>query len=173
MFEEITTEQQLKDLGLEKMAEFYNYYAIKIKDKTITKQDITAKHNITMGGLKKELEINGYVLKNYKLVKEEEKEDNELKDYEIKYLKEFATYGFSQDELKALRQILKNGLTDFRNPEHLQLIREGISKEKKQELFKFSPTIDDDFNEYCKTHKLFNKSEHVMLALLEYMDKYK
>ena len=73
-------------------------------------------------------------------------------------------------EINFLKNLVRQGLEDYRDP----TIQEKVAGEKKiQQTTYFTQEINEQFNNYCQNHKRFSKSEHILMALLEYMDKYK
>lgn len=163
MYDEIKSFEQLKAKGIEEMVNFHNYYIDEIEAGNITKNEIKERHNFTFGQVFNYIYQSGnYKIKNKKLVKGQKKEKRKGKEAPT----------LTPAEIIALKQLVKNGLEDFRSPEHQELIAQGTSSEKKKILFQFSPEVAEKFERYADTHKRFNKSEHIMLAILEYMEKY-
>ena len=163
MYEEIKSFATLEAMGKEKMLEVHNYYIDEIEKGNITKAGIKEKHNFTIGQIAKSLYDTGqYKYQNKKLVKGTRRIKNRNK----------TVPQLTNNEILKLREILKNGLDDFRSPDQIELIKEGSSKDKQKMLFQFSEPVAEKFEEYSKKHKRFNKSEHIMLAILEHMDKY-
>lgn len=159
MYEYIKSLDDLIKLGIEEVVKFHNYYIEEFEAGRISKSEFRQQHNIHFSHVIQHIKST----KQYKLQGSlfvagtprqfKKKEKPVLTDKEINFLKELA----------------RKGLTDYRSPE----LQESVSGGKIKQTVYFTDEINEQFNEYCKNHKRFNKSQHLLMALAEYMDKYK
>lgn len=162
MYDNITSMEDIKEMEIEKAVEFYNYYQTKITNKEITKADFKKQFNFTMHELYSYIfDTENYTTNKGLLVKGTPRKRSK---------KQIEKPTLTDNEINFLKNLVRQGLEDYRDP----AIQEKVAGEKKiQQTTYFTQEINEQFNNYCQNHKRFSKSEHILMALLEYMDKYK
>lgn len=161
--ENIRSWNDVLKMDLDDVLEFHNEYKKMISNGGMTEEGFVAKFGFALGTLfnyvyaKEQYSCKGGYLKKQPKSKKSKKQQEEKPV-------------LTDAEILALKNFLANEIADIRSCENEELV--AGDKTAKQCIY-FVDEVDQKFKNYCQTHKRFNRSEHVMLALLEYMEKYK
>ena len=143
MYDEIKSINQVKEMEIENVVEFHNFYQDLINKKEYTKIDFKNKFGFTMNEVYKIVFSSGnYTTKKGLLIKgtprrktNKKIEKPILTDREILYLKD----------------LINKGIKDYRDPEIQELIARG---EKKPETIYLNETTKTKLKSFYKTRKL-------------------
>lgn len=162
MYEQIKGMENIKEMEIEEVVEFHNHFQTKINNKEMSKTDFKQQFNLSMHELFTYIfDTGNYTTNKGLLVKGTPRKRSKKQNEKLT---------LTDKEINFLKNLVKQGLEDYRDP----TIQEKVAREKKiQQTTYFTQEINEQFNNYCQNHKRFSKSEHILMALLEYMDKYK
>lgn len=76
----------------------------------------------------------------------------------------------SDKEILDLKQMIENMKNPVRNANYCEL---ALAEKDATICVHITKRFQERFKEFCSINRQFNQSEHIMLAVMEYMEKYK
>lgn len=162
-YENINSWNDVLKIDLDDAMEFHNTYKKMINNGEITEEEFVARFGFAIGTLFNYVYVKDQYSSKCGYIKKQPK--NKRK----KNSKPEEKPTLSDAEILAIKKLISNETADLRSANE-ELV--AGDKTAKQCIY-FVDEVDQQFKEYCQTHKRFNRSEHVMMALIEYMNKYK
>lgn len=164
-FNDVKKMDDLIGMGADAVVEFYNALQDQIEQCLIEQTDVKDKYGLTVGALTNYIYQTGKYHKQgkYFLAGTKRKVNRKKRSKDSNKI-------LSEEEIKQIRAILEKNKISERSKQNEDLV--GGEKTSKQCIY-FVDEVEEKFKSYCDTHKRLNKSEHVMMAILEYMERYK
>lgn len=163
-FANVRSMENLIEMGDDAVIEFVNKIL-----------DMIDKHELAVGEMKSKFGFNITEVKNYLASKYATKDGRFIKKAKTcrkrKSKKPVEKPSLTDEEILELKKMVANKSdVPVRNAENIEFVSGAKDATVCLHIRK---EFQDKFKEYCTRNKQFNQSEHVMLAVLEYMEKYK
>lgn len=162
-FADVKSIENLIDMGDESVIEFVNKILDMIENREIRIDEIRSRYGFTITEAKTYL-MSKYATKDGRFL-------NKQKTCRKRKNKQTEKPALTDEEILALKKLVANKNDEpVRNQKDSEFV---LGTKDTTVCLHIRKDFQDEFKAYCNKNKQFNMSEHVMLAVLEYMEKYK
>lgn len=163
-FADVKNIENLIEMGDDAVIEFVNKIL-----------DMIDKHELAVGEMKSKFGFNITEAKNYLASKYATKDGRFIKKAKTCRKRRSKTQvekpALTDKEILELKSMVANKLTvPVRSGSHCEFV---VGSKDATMYMHVRKEFQDKFKEYCAKNRQFNQSEHMMLAVLEYIEKYK